>query len=96
VLIGVVKDVEVIVINVVADQDIGDELHDCGLANTSLPNEKDGVWRLNAISRYLNDPLLERFYVARKYGQDEYIKDIVELLDGRGVTLVVVFECVFI
>ena len=43
-LIATVEDAEVVVINAVADKDIGDELQDCGLAHASLSNKKDGVW----------------------------------------------------
>jgi hypothetical protein len=63
-LVAAVEDSEVVVINVIADKDIGDKFYDCGLANTSLSNKKDGVWRLNRVLRCLDDPLLERLYVA--------------------------------
>jgi len=56
--------------NVVADEDISDELQECRLADTGLSNEKDGVWRLNLVLRRFDDPLLERLYIARIYGQN--------------------------
>jgi len=62
-LVGVIEDV-------VADKDLRDELQECRLADTRLSNEKDGVWCLNLILRRFDDPLLERLYVARIYGQD--------------------------
>lgn len=43
-LIGIVKDVELIVINVVADNDISDEFDDRGLSSASLPEKKDSGW----------------------------------------------------
>jgi len=48
-LIGTIKDAEVVVINALADKDVGDEFQDCGLADTSFSNEKDGVWCFNLI-----------------------------------------------
>ena len=56
--------------NVVADKDISDELQECRLADTGLSNKKDGVWRLNLVLRRFDDPLLERLYIARIYGQN--------------------------
>jgi len=41
--VSVVEEVEVVVLNVVADKDIGDEFQDGGLSDTSLTN-KEGVW----------------------------------------------------
>jgi hypothetical protein len=43
-LVCMFKDVEVVVINVIAYKDIGDEFQDRGLSNASLSNKKDGVW----------------------------------------------------
>ena len=63
--VAAVEDVEVVAINSVADKDIGDEFQYCRLADTSLSNKEDGVWCLNLVLRCLNDPLLERLYVAR-------------------------------
>jgi hypothetical protein len=68
-LVGVVKVVPVVVINIIAGKDIADQFQDRRLANTSLPNEKDGVWRLHSVLRRLNDTLLERLCVARKNDQ---------------------------
>jgi hypothetical protein len=34
--VGVIEDVEVVVIDIVADKGVADELQDCGLADTSL------------------------------------------------------------
>jgi len=42
-LIGVVEDVEGIVINVVASKGIGDELQERRLSDTGLSNKKNGV-----------------------------------------------------
>ena len=36
--IGAIEDIEVEMINVIADKDIGDEFQDRGLSNTSLSN----------------------------------------------------------
>ena len=44
-LVGAVYGVEVVVINVVAVKDIGNEFHDRGLSYPGLSNKKDGVWR---------------------------------------------------
>ena len=44
--VGAVEDVKVVVINVVACKDIGDEFEYGGFPNTSLSNKKDGIWRL--------------------------------------------------
>jgi hypothetical protein len=61
-LVGVVEDIEVVVINIIADKDIGDEFQDRRLANAGLPNKKDGV---DIVLRCLNNTLLERLHVAR-------------------------------
>jgi hypothetical protein len=42
-LIGAVENIEVVVVNVIAEKDIGDEFQDRGLSNTSLSNKKDGI-----------------------------------------------------
>ena len=47
--IGSVEDIEVVVINVVAREDIADEFHDRGLSNTSLSNKKDGVSPIRSV-----------------------------------------------
>jgi len=44
-LVGMVENIEVVVINVVAGKDIGDEFQDRGFSNTSLSNKKNGVRR---------------------------------------------------
>jgi len=44
--VGVVEDLEIVVINVLAGKGIGDKLQDCGLSDTSLPDKKDGEWRI--------------------------------------------------
>ena len=73
-------------INIVADEDIGEEFHECGFADTSLSNQKDGIICLNLVLRCLDDPLLERRYVTKKYGQERCIKDVVtNLLDSLDI-----------
>ena len=42
-LVGMVEDIEVVMISIVAVQDISDEFQERGLSDTSLPNKKDGV-----------------------------------------------------
>jgi hypothetical protein len=69
-----VEDFVVIAINFVANDDIGDEFQNRRLAHTSLPNKEDGVWCLKLVLRCLDDPLLERLYITRKYGQSSCIK----------------------
>ena len=39
-----VENVEVVVINVVASKDIGDEFQDRGFSDASLSNNKNSVW----------------------------------------------------
>jgi hypothetical protein len=91
--VAAVEDFEVVAINIVADEDIGDEFQNRRLADTSLANKKDGVWRLNLVFRCLDDPLLERLYIARKYGQNRCIKnDIVTYLIGGVLFFVIVFR----
>ena len=41
--VGIVENIEVIMINVVARKDIGDEFHGRGFSDTSFPNKEDGV-----------------------------------------------------
>ena len=41
--VGKVENIEVIMINVVASKDIGDEFHGSRFSDTSLPNKKNGV-----------------------------------------------------
>ena len=73
-LIGTVEDVEVVLINAVADKDIDDEFQECGLAHTSLSNKKDGVWCVNIILRHFDVSLLERRYIAGLYDQNHATK----------------------
>ena len=47
--IGAIEDIEVEMINVIADKDIGDEFQNRGLSNTSLSNKKDGVWHIRPV-----------------------------------------------
>ena len=47
--IAAVEDIEVVVIDVIADKGIGDEFQDRGLSNTCLSNEKDGVWLIRSV-----------------------------------------------
>ncbi len=58
-LVAEVEDFKAVVINIVADKDIGEVFQECGFANTSLSNQKDGVLRLNHVARCIDDPLLE-------------------------------------
>ena len=44
ILVGMVEDVEVVVINVFAVKDVGEEFQECRLSDTSLSKKKDGVW----------------------------------------------------
>ena len=48
-LVGMVEDVEVVVINLVPSEDIGDKLQDGGFPDTSFPNKKDGGWRFRLV-----------------------------------------------
>ena len=66
-LVAGVEDFKVVVIIIVANKDIGEIFQECGFANTSLPNQKDGVLHLIHVLRCLDDPSLERLYVTRKY-----------------------------
>lgn len=54
-----VAEIKVVAINIVAEKDIGEVFQECGFANTSLPNQKDGVLRLIYVLRCLDDPSLE-------------------------------------
>jgi len=65
-LVGMVEDIEVIVINVVASKDIGDEFQDRGFSDTSLSNKKNSVWRFRPV---LDNPVLKRLGVAGKDDQ---------------------------
>jgi hypothetical protein len=42
--IGVVENIEVAVINIISDKDIGDVFQDQRLSDTSLANKRDCVW----------------------------------------------------
>ena len=64
-LVAAVEDFKVVVINIVGEENIGEEFQDRGFADTSLSNQKDGIIRLNLVLRCLDDPLLERLYVAK-------------------------------
>jgi len=48
-LVGVVEDLEVVVIKVISDKSISDKFQDRGLSDTSLSNEKDGVWLVRLV-----------------------------------------------
>jgi len=67
--VGRVEDVEVVMIRIVAAQDIGNEFQQRGLSNTSLPDKNYVVWRFFHVILCLDDPLHEGVYIARKYGQ---------------------------
>ena len=67
-LVAVVEDFKAVAINIIGDENIGEEFQECGFADTSLSNQKNRVIRLNLVLRRLDDPLPERLYVARKYG----------------------------
>jgi len=74
-LVGIVENVEVVVIDVVASKDIGDEFQQGGLSDASLSNKKDGVWRFCLVLRCLDDSPLKRLYITSKYGQDYCVED---------------------
>ena len=61
--IGVAKDVEVVVIKAVADEDIDNQFQGLRLSYTGLSNKKDSVSRFLFV---LDDPLFERRYIAKK------------------------------
>ena len=63
-LVGVIEDAEVVVITLVCNKDISDEFQDRGLPDSSLSNEKHGAWCFRFVRRTLDDPLLEKLYVA--------------------------------
>jgi len=42
-LVGMVEDVQVVVVSVISGKDIGDELQDRGFSDTSLSNNKNSV-----------------------------------------------------
>jgi len=48
-LVGVVEDLEVVVINVISEKSISDKFQDRGLSDTRLPDEKDGVWLVRLV-----------------------------------------------
>lgn len=48
-LVGMVENVRVAIINVIAGKDISYKLKDRRFSNTSFPNKKDSVWRLRLI-----------------------------------------------
>ena len=75
--IAIVEDLEVVAINSVANKDIGDEFQNCRLADTSLPNKEDGIRCLNLVLRCLDDPLLERLYIARNHSQHRCTKIVI-------------------
>ena len=58
-LVAEVKDFKVVAIDIVTDKYIGEVFQECGFANTSLPNQKDGVLRLIYVLRCPDDPSLE-------------------------------------
>jgi len=65
--VGAVKDFEVVVVNVSTGENIGDEFQERGFASTSLSNKKDSVRCFKLVLRCLDDPLLEKLYVAGEY-----------------------------
>ena len=67
-LVAVVEDFKVVAVDIAGDENVGEVFQECGFADTSLSNQKDRVIRLNLVLRCLDDPLLERLYVAKKYG----------------------------
>ena len=56
-LVGAVEDIKVVVVNVLAEKDIGDKFQSRGLADTSLSKKKDGVWRF--VPRRIDYPFPE-------------------------------------
>ena len=65
ILVGMVEDVVVVVINVFAVKDVGEEFQECRLSDTSLSKKKDGVWCIRLVRRCVDNSLLETLYVAR-------------------------------
>ena len=88
-LVGGLENVGVIVINIVAAKDIAEEFQSRGLADTSLPEKKDGVWCF--LLRYADESLLESLYLAKKERESELThqdQDRGNLLDSRRAVLV--------
>ena len=48
-LVRVVENVKVVVVNIFAAKDIGDELHNGGLADTRPSHQEDGVWLFHLV-----------------------------------------------
>jgi hypothetical protein len=67
-LVGVVEYVDVGLINASTGEDIADEFRKRRLSDTDLSEKEDGVWCIRRIVRGLDDSLLERLYITRKYG----------------------------
>jgi len=76
-LVGMIENVEAVMINAVAGKNIGDEFQDGGFSDTSLSNKKDGVGRSRLILRYIDGPLLKGLDVARKDGQSYRVENVV-------------------
>jgi len=61
-LISTLEGAEVVFMNAIPGQDIGNEFQGGGLADTSLSDKQDSASRV-----VLDDTLFERRYVARRY-----------------------------
>jgi len=48
-LVFLVKDFGLIARKAFAGKDVVEEFQECGLSGTSLPNKKNGVWRLSVV-----------------------------------------------
>jgi hypothetical protein len=68
-LVGMIENIEVVAISVVASKDIGDTSQDQGLSDTSL---SDGVW---CFGLTLEDLPLKGPHIAIQYGQNYWIED---------------------
>ena len=73
----VVENVKVVMIDVLAKEDIGNEFQEYRLVAVPPPHKKDGVWCICIILRGCDDPMLKKIYAAREYGQNQYVSDVV-------------------
>ena len=64
-LVGVVENVEFIVVNILPRKDIGDKFQDRGLSDASLSNKKDRVRRVRLVLGRLDNPMLKGLYIAK-------------------------------
>jgi len=92
-LVGMVEDIEVVVINVVASKDIGDEFQDRGFSKTSLSNKKRIVYG----SFVLRFDIFTTPFLRDGTSLEMTIRTIVPQmpcvpLDRLGVILVIIFN----